>query len=107
MNANDLLDAVAGGDKRYLQHLLRVIVENDSEYVSRNRLIYEALYVATKCGYEVGFRIDPQETEWPVAFIQLPTGQVSWHLPQFSHPWDGHSTEEKFRRIREFRAPFK
>lgn len=45
-------------------------------------------------------------------YIKLPTGQVSWHISNndlhfFDHlerdnplePWDGHSTEEKYRRL--------
>ncbi len=46
-----------------------------------------------------------------VVYIQLPTGQVSWHitknqLPLFEHlhtaehPWDGHSHKEKWERVR-------
>lgn len=47
-----------------------------------------------------------------VVMIQLPTGQVSWHIKDseipefFSHlvrdtnaTWDGHTTEEKYRRL--------
>ena len=43
-------------------------------------------------------------------YIDLPTGQVSWHIHdremvQFSHlpsyegEWDGHDTPEKYRRL--------
>jgi len=43
-------------------------------------------------------------------YIDLPTGQVSWHfhdsqarlfagLPQYTKPWDGHDTPEKYRRL--------
>ncbi len=43
-------------------------------------------------------------------YIDLPTGQVSWHyhdshaalfegLPPYTKPWDGHNTEEKYRRV--------
>ena len=42
--------------------------------------------------------------------IDLPTGQVSWHyhdsqaflfdgLPSYAGEWDGHDTEEKYRRL--------
>lgn len=43
---------------------------------------------------EVGFR--------PVVYIELPTGQVSWHMPEHPRAWDGHSTSLKYRRIRQF-----
>lgn len=43
-------------------------------------------------------------------YIDLPTGQVSWHyhdshaplfadLPAYTKPWDGHDTDEKYRRL--------
>jgi hypothetical protein len=53
--------------------------------------------------------VDP---EWEnVVFIDLPTGQASWHINTdemgvFEHlsfipgdSWDGHSTEEKYKRL--------
>lgn len=60
------------------------------------------------------------EQDWRgIVFIELPTGQVSWHMhdshrPMFdflpsgsevSAPWDGHSTEEKYRRLAAWHAP--
>jgi hypothetical protein len=53
---------------------------------------------------------DPDAPEWPVIYIELPTGQASWHLSPddmdlFGHVtvgarvWDGHTTEEKYRRL--------
>lgn len=49
--------------------------------------------------------------EWHnCVYIDLPTGQVSWHfhddhahlfanLPTYEGTWDGHDTEEKYRRL--------
>lgn len=49
--------------------------------------------------------------EWHgCVYIDLPTGQVSWHyhdsqsglfsdLPAYTKEWDGHDTEEKYRRL--------
>lgn len=54
---------------------------------------------------------DEDESDYPVIYITLPTGQVSWHIHKddivyFSvgkvttdDPWDGHTTEEKYRRL--------
>lgn len=54
---------------------------------------------------------DPDEPEWAVVYIGLPTAQCSWHVHAddmglFRHVrrddatrWDGHSTEEKYERI--------
>lgn len=65
-------------------------------------------------GFTVGIGVDPayvEDPEWRnVLFIDLPTGQVSWHiqasdmdlfdgLPVYAKPWDGHSTEKKFVRL--------
>jgi len=57
---------------------------------------------------------DPNEPEWAVVTVELPTGQACWHVAPddmhlFSHVqrttricrgWDGHTTEEKYERIR-------
>lgn len=59
---------------------------------------------------------DPAEPDWPVIYVETPSGQLSWHLskddlPLFPHVqvveaydararWDGHTTEEKYRRVR-------
>lgn len=53
---------------------------------------------------------DPEAPDWPVLYVLLPTGQVSWHiapadLDLFEHVptgaaiWDGHDTTEKYRRL--------
>ena len=51
------------------------------------------------------------DDEWrKVVYINLPSGQVSWHIhaseePMFAHlqskgtKWDGHTTEEKYERV--------
>ena len=69
------------------------------DYAMRERLVLAALAAARASGLEAGVRLDPAEPEWPVVFIELPTGQVSWHLPQHATPWDGHTTAEKYARI--------
>ena len=53
---------------------------------------------------------DPSEPDWPVLYIDTDAGQLSWHistadLPLLTHVsrgeacWDGHSTQEKYRRL--------
>ena len=52
------------------------------------------------------------EDDWRwIVFIDLPSGQASWHLhdselPQFAHlkrevgrKWDGHTNDEKYERL--------
>lgn len=75
------------------------IVENDLNYDVRYGLVLKAMYLANVLGHEVGIRIDPYEPNWPVVYIELPAGQVSWHMPKHDRPWDGHNTEEKHERI--------
>lgn len=74
------------------------------DYQSRNICVLLALATARNAGYEAGIRIDPKEPDWPVVFIELPQGQVSWHLPQHTHEWDGHTTDEKNQRVAAFIA---
>jgi hypothetical protein len=89
--------------KELLVNTLQIIMREDRNYEIRNMQVLRALYLATLCGYDAGVRIDPAEPEWPVAYIELPNvGQVSWHIPQHPYVWDGHSTPEKFERIRAF-----
>jgi hypothetical protein len=92
--------------KSHLHGLLEQIcaAELTKSYDLRNRTVLRALGEASTYGYEVGIRLDPSEPEWPVAFIELPTGQVSWHLKQHERTWDGHDTEEKYRRVQDFLA---
>lgn len=87
---------------RTLPELLPLIEANDTNYEERYRLVLEAVARAASVGIPAGFRLDPSEPEWPVAFIQLPTGMVSWHMPQFATPYDGHSTPEKYQRCRDY-----
>lgn len=55
---------------------------------------------------------DPDEPDWPIIYITLPTGQVSWHIAPrdmdlFRHVpigeavWDGSDVIEKYRRLDE------
>lgn len=52
---------------------------------------------------------------WSIVYVELPTGQASWHIarsdmPLFAHVptsdpkgnhWDGHTTPEKYQRVRD------
>lgn len=94
------------GDHREgdLASLLRGIeqAERVEEYAIRNQQVWQAAGLAASLGYEVGVRLDPEEPLWPVLFIELPTGQISFHLPAFSQGWDGHDTPTKYARCRAY-----
>ena len=83
-----------------LDVILQAEAANDYDY--RNLLVYEAMTLALRMDLKAGIRIDLAEPDWPVAYIELPTGQITYHLPRHDTPWDGHTTEEKNRRIRKF-----
>lgn len=85
-----------------LASTLRQIEEHDTDYEKRYPLVYEALSLALAAGYEAGVRVDPDNPAWPVVYLELPEGQVSWHMPQHPVVWDGHTTTEKYQRIAEF-----
>ena len=89
-----------------LAHTLRQIEVHDTDYDKRYPLVFKAIQEALACGYEAGVRLDPTEPEWPVAYIELPHGQVSWHLPQHGRGWDGHDTTTKYDRCRDFYAEY-
>lgn len=82
----------------------------DAAYAERNCLV--ALLARL---YPSGIKrtaIEGWDPEWHgCVYIDLPTGQASWHyhdsetdlfddLPPYHGEWDGHSTEEKYRRVR-------
>lgn len=71
-------------------------------YDERARHLAYAIGYCGDAQIEWGIRIDPAEPEWPVLYFELPTGQVSYHMPQHVNEWDGHDTPEKNRRIAAF-----
>lgn len=101
-NACVRLDIGGTNTKPALAWTLAQIERNDTNYVIRYGLVWQALALAVESGIGAGVRIDPAEPEWPVVYIDLPSGQVSWHMPQFADAWDGHDTAEKYRRVRAF-----
>lgn len=86
-------------------------------YDERARVVVALALASRALGHRIGFAVDPKEPDWPVLFIDLPTGQVSWHLTQaqrvdlagdigdYGGVWDGHSTAEKYERLRTWRPP--
>jgi hypothetical protein len=58
---------------------------------------------------------DPQDPDWRIVYLDTPAGQWSWriahsdldlfgHVPDGAMEWDGHTTDEKYRRMRELTA---
>ena len=85
----------------------------DDAYFDRNQAVLAMAKLAMEQGYRVGLLTDPEEPDWPVLMMDLPTGQVGWHLPkeeivisfpEYPSEWDGHSLEEKRNRMHNFIA---
>lgn len=88
----------------------------DGAYAERNKCLVLVALMAQRLGLTVGIGQDPTpgvKTEWRnILFIELPAGQVSWHLHEsetsmfyfvgaYDGAWDGHDTAEKYRRVLE------
>ena len=92
----------------------------DSAYTERNRCVAAIARLALANGWRAGLGSHQGDDltwdpEWrTIVFIDLPAGQVSWHLhdsevalfeglPPYPGFWDGHTTEEKYARLAEVR----
>lgn len=87
----------------------------DGAYEERNRVV-AALAKCFPSGV-ARTAIEGWSEDWHgCVYIDLPTGQVSWHfhdsqahlfagLPAYTKPWDGHDTPEKYRRVAALSAP--
>lgn len=95
-------------------------------YDERNKVIALAATLAARRAYRTWLApASDAEPGWTyVVYIDLPSGQVSWHLPDNILPlfaelpryeagqtppceWDGHDTETKYRRVCEYALPTK
>ena len=96
----------------------RLRLQKDGAYAERNRCVALIARMALAMGWRTGLgRHREDDASWEddwrnIVFIELPTGQSSWHvhdselplfvgLPRYEGVWDGHSTEEKYRRVGE------
>lgn len=91
--------------------------ERDGAYRERAHL---AAYLAALHPSHIGYT-DPNAPDWPVLIIETPAGQMSWHIAErdldlFAHVrptdrvcrgWDGHTTDEKYERLRKLTATAK
>lgn len=81
-------------------------------YKERDMILVLLARLAIENGYTVGIGIDEEKPDiWKyVLYIDLPTGQVSWHIlenelpwfsfvPGYEKIWDGHSRKEKYLRL--------
>jgi hypothetical protein len=88
-----------------LRDALVNIKTNDKNYPVRNMYVFQALTHAYRLGYNCGIR-PTSNPYWSYVVIELPTGQVSWMVSGHYKDFDGHTTEEKYKRVDEFAALF-
>jgi hypothetical protein len=83
----------------------------DEAYEDRNLAVIALATMASERGYPVG--LGNNNAGWVAVYIILPTGQVSWHVPdrmipkwlEENHeeiPFDGHDIDLKRHRLREY-----
>jgi hypothetical protein len=89
----------------------------NAAYRERNTLVAALI---RSHGWTAEVVMAPDTEGWWIVYAETPTGQVSWHISPddmdlFSDwpvafgsrpsPWDGHSTEEKYRRVAALTPP--
>lgn len=95
----------------------RASLLTNKAYTERNKLAVLLAHTAFLRGWKAGRAVDPEEPSYwqNVVIIDLPTGQVSWHvgqadvestrfrtLPKYDGKYDGHSTDTKWARVSEY-----
>lgn len=89
----------------------RLTTERDRAYRERAHLV---AHLASLYPSQIGYT-DPSSPDWAVVIVEAPTGQMSWHIAPddmelFEHvertnglvlPWDGHTTDQKYERLRQ------
>jgi hypothetical protein len=86
----------------------------DGAYLERNQCVAGLAALAITFGWKAGTArtaIEGWSEDWHgCVYIDLPTGQVSWHfhdsqahlfsfLPAYDGKWDGHDTPQKYKRL--------
>lgn len=114
----ELTEVITGEKVDLLNKLNHLTYQKDGAYSERNKILSMLAHLANFMGWKVGIGQHPEsDTSWDkdwrtILFIEFPTGQGSWHfhdsevhllngLPKYDGKWDGHSTEEKYKRLAE------
>jgi len=110
-SSNELLELA----KKAMGALEKANQNLNEVYAERSKVVLSLARSASRLGHRVGWGLDlsmdPEDAmAWPILYIDLPTGQVSWHMtaedrksssgfPAYAGKYDGHSTEEKYQRL--------
>lgn len=110
-------------EESILTKLQKLRDQLNAVYNERDRCVALVAALAQIAGYNAWLgHHDDMDADWDpewrhIAFIELPTGQTSWHihdseLPLFAFlqprndlSWDGHTTTEKYDRMERFCLP--
>lgn len=101
--------------RKHREAAAQLMRDRDGAYSERNRCIAVLCRLALDQGF-AAWRAQHEdgEPQWRnLVFVELPTGRASWHvhdseialfsfLPKGDNTWDGHSTPEKYQRLRRF-----
>ena len=112
MAVNDVLWHLKRDNTRLQAELAQLRTEKHGAYRERNQLVafLASLYPSSLERHPDEDKDWKDDWRW-VVYIDGPGGQMSWHihdseLERFSHlpqlqgrKWDGHDTEEKYRRL--------
>ncbi len=87
----------------------------DTAYRERNQLVAFIARLVVESGGVAGVGEHGEDPDWDpewrtIVYVNLPTGQASWHfhdrdrslvraLKPYPYLWDGHDTAEKYRRV--------
>jgi len=97
----------------YTRRITMIQNTHDSEpYFDRNQILKAFCLMVKNKGLKIGWQDDPKDMYFVIMFIDLPTGQISYHIPRweidlskwprYAGQWDGHSTEQKRVRLNEY-----
>lgn len=81
-------------------------------YSERNLLVQLlAVLLLDNPRHNAGIRFSLTDPDWPILFLDIDGVQLSWHIaiadllavawPVYQSDYDGHSTNEKYERIKE------
>jgi hypothetical protein len=98
------------------RNLVAVTEQKNGAYAERDRCVAALAALAVRLGWSAWLGKHPSDQKWDtewttIVFINLPSGQVSWHIHDserewfsflptiLERPWDGHTTEQKYKRL--------
>lgn len=86
--------------------------DRSDAYFDRNQAVLALCALLRKLGITVGWKEDSDYVDYVIMFADLPTGQVSYHIPrheidltawpEYEGLWDFHVTSQKRDRLHEF-----